>query len=202
MIASRIQRLCLTIILLSITACSQTVETTAKPAPIAKAERLIPGKYVAVLNVDPGKPLAGNLGAFCKYDLVFGKQLEGSMRAAIESLFEDVEFVAKSGEKISLPKYGAIGGISISLKRAKPAGRCVGSRCNADMDFTIRLQIIRPGYERIEKELTRGGFKSGDAYLSPCLTMTGLLRGAQALGIKHLQEELISEISKEKSLYR
>ena len=68
---------------LLIAGCTQTIEAIGKATPIASVERKISGKHIAVLKLDPGKPIAGDLSnpnaplqslakQLCSYKLVFG----------------------------------------------------------------------------------------------------------------------------------
>lgn len=68
---------------LLIAGCTQTIEATGKATPVASLERKISEKYVAVLKLDPGKPIAGDLSnpnaplqslakQLFSYKLVFG----------------------------------------------------------------------------------------------------------------------------------
>ena len=124
------------------------------------------------------------------------------MKLAVEALFEEVVFAPKSETPVKIHDFNAVGGIALTLTNMTPRGSCVGTVCNADLDFTIRVRIYHPGHDKFEKEITRGGFKGGHGLWSQCFMMTRRLSEAQDLAIQNLQKELVKIVAEADELFR
>ena len=117
------------------------------------------------------------------------------MKFAVETLLEEVVFAPKSRAPVKVHDFNSVGVIAMTVTNMTPRGSCVGTVCNADLNFTIRIRIYRSGHEKFEKGITRGGFKGGHGLWSQFFMMTRLLSEAQDLAIQNRQKELVKIVA-------